>query len=160
MGRIDLPTWNGPFSCKFEHVGKYTHTNWVFWVHVSVFKSKPFSPIKSQKIGKQWLNVSTTKFMIGTAHMNYMVLPGWWFRPIWKIWSSKWKSSPKFGVKMNKNIWVANNQLRVLCGFDAAGIVYTSINEQITTENWCLELGGWPCLGQPKGLFPGANRWF
>ena len=28
----------------------------------------------------------------------------WWFQPIWKICSSKWESSPIFGVKI-RNIW-------------------------------------------------------
>ena len=28
---------------------------------------------------------------------NYLTLTGWWFQPIWKIWSSKWESSPSKG---------------------------------------------------------------
>ena len=30
--------------------------------------------------------------------------PSWWFQPLWKIGSSNWESSPRFGVKI-KNIW-------------------------------------------------------
>ena len=29
----------------------------------------------------------------------------WWFQPLWKICSSKWESSPSFGVNIKKNLW-------------------------------------------------------
>ncbi len=32
------------------------------------------------------------------------IFPGWWFQPLWKICSSNWKSSPKFGVNIKKSL--------------------------------------------------------
>ena len=45
---------------------------------------------------------------------NYLTLTGWWFQPIWKIWSSKWESSPSKGEHKN-NIWVATTQFTFHC---------------------------------------------
>ena len=47
-----------------------------------------------------------------------------WFQPIWKICTSKWESSPRFGVKI-KNIW--NHHPVLFLGFKKNGI---------TSEPW------------------------
>ena len=46
-------------------------------------------------------NCSFEKFLDQSCNVT-----SFWFQPIWKICSSKWESSLKFGVKI-KNIWVA-----------------------------------------------------
>ena len=42
----------------------------------------------------------------GEANSSVMgyITTGWWFQPIWKICSSKWKSSPTFGVNIKKHL--------------------------------------------------------
>ena len=39
--------------------------------------------------------------------LNIKMFASWWFQPIWKIWVKLGSSSPIFGVKMSKNLWVA-----------------------------------------------------
>ena len=50
---------------------------------------------------------------------NSSLMTGWWFQPLWKKCSSKWVSSPNFGVKI-QNIWSFTTQngyvgLKLVC---------------------------------------------
>ena len=50
---------------------------------------------------------------------------GWWFQPIWKIWSSNWAHLPRiFGVKI-KNLW--NHQ---------PGICFSPLKQQEDFQLW------------------------
>ena len=43
-----------------------------------------------------------------SAATHFLSFSGWWFQPIWKIWSSNVVHRPPiFGVKIPKNVWVA-----------------------------------------------------
>ena len=66
---------------------------------------------------KRWAKRLTTdeSTRSGGAKISVKTMPGWWFQPIWKIWSSSWKSSPIFGVIIKKNIW--NHHLDAPLGF-------------------------------------------
>ncbi len=68
----------------------------------------------------------------------------WWFQPIWKICSSKLgSSSPIFGVKIPKNIWVASTQscICVVSYFIAIYFMYLGF-----LEGSCLSSNGWRSL--------------
>ena len=82
------------------------------------------SPGKSQKLGKTVTQGVHNK--IHDWHPSYQLLVGGWTNPFEKYDRQNGFIFPKVRGEHVKNIWVANNQL--LCGFDAAGIGYTSIN--------------------------------
>ena len=57
-------------------------------------------------------NIKSLRICISCIKLAKFVnnISGWWFQPIWNICSSKWESSPIFGVKI-KNMWVATTQI-------------------------------------------------
>ena len=68
---------------------------------------KPLWWIHKLSIGYQllsWYSSSTVPYLTIPQPKTNQPTTSWWFPPIWKICSSNWKSSPRFGVKI-KHIW-------------------------------------------------------
>ena len=61
---------------------------------------------KKKKVPHQWV-----QYLLVPVACCCRSNTSWWFQPIWKNMSQKWKSSPIFGVKHPKNLWVATTQV-------------------------------------------------
>ena len=99
--------------------------------HPNVPDQKNASDLGPLTLGNLLVFQGATTWMVGwrNVEMKGRCMTGWWLnQPIWKIWSSNWKSSPSFGVKI-KNI--GNHHLDQFMGFLLGCFLYGHLWEGV-----------------------------
>ena len=89
-------------------ISRWFSRTWLFWLLMAI-------PLLDINIKKSTMKNQACIHLLDRSNirwdpsMEYLhAISSWWFQPLWKIWSSNWKSSPTFGVNI-KNLWVTTS---------------------------------------------------